>query len=244
MAKGKNEPAFLATNKGAFALLALVVVLWAIGWLLPGWTADGQDLRGQFGDQFGAINALFSGLALAGVVLAIVHQRDELRLQRDELRLQRADLKLQRRELELTREELAGAREAQEAQLEHNQRVERQRLTLGLAERFSHREMTKPRHSMGELKRASAGAALRRVGSECRPILHFAADVGAMANAGMLDRGLAFATFGPDLIHYCYDMEAIGPEGQDMAWPDDWRNRGELVVRCRKFLQDNSGSTP
>lgn len=56
--------------------------------------------RSQFGDMFGGINAVFSGLAFLGVIYAIF--------------LQREDLKLQRKELELTREELKRTAEAQE----------------------------------------------------------------------------------------------------------------------------------
>ncbi len=41
--------------------------------------------QGQFGDLFGGINALFSGLALAGVVTAVILQSHELQLQRTEL---------------------------------------------------------------------------------------------------------------------------------------------------------------
>jgi hypothetical protein len=39
----------------------------------------------EFGDMFGAINALFSGLALAGIIYAIIIQRQELILTREEL---------------------------------------------------------------------------------------------------------------------------------------------------------------
>lgn len=42
--------------------------------------------------MFGAINALFSGLALAGVVVAILLQRTELQLQREELKMTRTEL--------------------------------------------------------------------------------------------------------------------------------------------------------
>lgn len=56
--------------------------------------------RGQFGDMFGGINALFSGLAFLGVIYAIWLQREEL--------------SLQRKELELTRKELKRTAEAQE----------------------------------------------------------------------------------------------------------------------------------
>lgn len=41
--------------------------------------------RGTFGDQFGAINALFSGLAFAGIIITILLQGRELSLQRKEL---------------------------------------------------------------------------------------------------------------------------------------------------------------
>lgn len=58
-----------------------------------------KDQRGTFGDQFGAVNALFSGLAFAGLIYTII-------LQRHDLKLQRRDLHYQRRELELTRKEM------------------------------------------------------------------------------------------------------------------------------------------
>lgn len=63
--------------------------------------------RGVFGDSFGALNALFAGLAFAGLICAIFLQRKELRYQREELQLQR-------KELCLTRQELQRSAEAQE----------------------------------------------------------------------------------------------------------------------------------
>ena len=47
---------------------------------------------GTYGDMFGAINALFSGLAFAGVIVAIFLQRKELELQREELTATREEL--------------------------------------------------------------------------------------------------------------------------------------------------------
>ena len=63
--------------------------------LLPDWQS-----RGQFGDVFGAVNSLFSGLAFSGLIFAIL--------------LQREDLELQRQELTLTRQELSRSASAQE----------------------------------------------------------------------------------------------------------------------------------
>jgi hypothetical protein len=53
--------------------------------------------RGTFGDMFGAVNALFAGLAFACVFYTILQQREHLRLQRQDLQLQREELKAARR---------------------------------------------------------------------------------------------------------------------------------------------------
>lgn len=58
------------------------VVIYQLGFALGG---DAWALRGQFGDMFGAVNALFSGLAFAGVIIAVILQKRELALQRREL---------------------------------------------------------------------------------------------------------------------------------------------------------------
>ena len=64
---------------------------------------------GEFGDQFGAVNALFSGLAFAGLIITIL-------LQRRDLRLQRKDLKMQRKELQVTNKQLEGQKDQLEEQ--------------------------------------------------------------------------------------------------------------------------------
>lgn len=55
---------------------------------LPDW-----ETRGQFGDMFGVVNSIFSGLAFAGVIYAILLQREDLALQREELKLTRQELR-------------------------------------------------------------------------------------------------------------------------------------------------------
>ena len=59
-----------------------------------------ENERATFGDQFGAVNALFSGLAFAGLIYTIILQRQDLKLQRRDLRLQREELALTRKEME------------------------------------------------------------------------------------------------------------------------------------------------
>jgi len=76
-----------------------VCISWFFGGLfLPEWL--GEANVGEFGDKFGGINALFSGLAFAGVIIAIVLQSKELELQRKELRLTRDVLDEQKEALE------------------------------------------------------------------------------------------------------------------------------------------------
>jgi uncharacterized membrane protein YciS (DUF1049 family) len=87
----------LAPLLAAIIVLALwFSALWIGYAFFPSW----QE-RGQFGDLFGSVNALFSGLAFAGLIYAIL-------LQRQELSLQRAELKLQREEMAASRAELAA----------------------------------------------------------------------------------------------------------------------------------------
>jgi hypothetical protein len=53
-----------------------------------------NDDRGTIGDMFGSINALYSGLALAGIIITIIIQRDEMKLQSEEIKNQRFETSL------------------------------------------------------------------------------------------------------------------------------------------------------
>ncbi|MBP6731016.1 MAG: putative phage abortive infection protein [Chitinophagales bacterium] len=80
---------------GLYKLIALVVLLWFISWwVVDNLNTSGQD-RGTFGDKFGFINSLFSGLALAGIIYSIILQKRELALQRMELKDTRDEFKQQ-----------------------------------------------------------------------------------------------------------------------------------------------------
>lgn len=83
--------------------LGVLFLLWfiiAVTWGLSGWFlhADTSN-RGTFGDMFGAVNALFSGLAFATLIYTAWMQRDELALQRQELAATRRELEGQRLQL-------------------------------------------------------------------------------------------------------------------------------------------------
>jgi hypothetical protein len=77
-----------------------VVVLYLINVFIPLFFFECWSDRGTFGDQFGAVNALFSGLAFAGLIITILLQRRDLHLQRKDLRMQREELQLNRLEME------------------------------------------------------------------------------------------------------------------------------------------------
>lgn len=76
-------------------IICMILLIWSgsgiILWkCIPATEPKGP---GVFGDMFGAINSLFSGFALAGIIYTILLQREELSLQREELRLTREEMK-------------------------------------------------------------------------------------------------------------------------------------------------------
>jgi hypothetical protein len=106
--------------------IIVVITLWMLNFLVLWLAICEMDARGQFGDQFGMVNALFSGLAFAGIIYSLYLQRkalddqqtvieqqttaigqqtSALNLQTDQLELQRNDLEMQREEMKLQREE-------------------------------------------------------------------------------------------------------------------------------------------
>lgn len=82
-----------------WVMLGGVVFLFLLNLCLI-WVIDDPNWRGTFGDQFGAVNALFSGLAFTGLIYTIILQRRDLEIQRNDLRLQRDELKQTRKEFE------------------------------------------------------------------------------------------------------------------------------------------------
>lgn len=83
-----------------FLLFFSVTIIW-IGtiFVVPKFYGHPTE-AGTFGDMFGSINALFSGLAFVGVIVAILLQKDELELQRKELEETREELKGQKIQLQ------------------------------------------------------------------------------------------------------------------------------------------------
>ena len=53
----------------------IILIVWVASFAIIYVFIDEWENRGQFGDLFGAVNALFSGLAFAGLVITIMQQR-------------------------------------------------------------------------------------------------------------------------------------------------------------------------
>ena len=84
-----------------FALAALIViVLCVVYFFIIRAKIGSPEERGTFGDMFGAVGALFSGLAFAGVIVTMLQQKEELELQRKELKQTNLALESQRKEME------------------------------------------------------------------------------------------------------------------------------------------------
>ena len=64
-----------------YLIFLVVVILWVGNMIFATCNFPASEHRGQFGDMFGAVNALFAGFAFAGVIWAIILQKRGLELQ-------------------------------------------------------------------------------------------------------------------------------------------------------------------
>ena len=100
-------------NKEAWRVWIIAIIGCLLVWLLGAWvtrcyashctTKEINEITGTFGDSFGAVNALISALAFAGVFVTFWLQRKELDLQRQELKAQRDEFAQQNKTLKLQR---------------------------------------------------------------------------------------------------------------------------------------------
>ena len=78
-------------------LLGSIVLFVSYFWIVKDryWSFE---VRGQFGDMFGGVDAIFSAFAFAGIIFVILLQKHELSLQRHQLTLARDELSSMRME--------------------------------------------------------------------------------------------------------------------------------------------------
>lgn len=78
-----------------------VVVIMAIAYITISYVFSKMDERGQFGDMFGVLNALFSGLAFAGLVITIRQQHIDLNYQWKTIKQTYDEMERQTKEFEI-----------------------------------------------------------------------------------------------------------------------------------------------
>lgn len=66
--------------------ISIVLIIFAISWCWIDSSVNSIEQRGQFGDKFGAINALFSSLAFSVITIALILQSQELKASLDEMK--------------------------------------------------------------------------------------------------------------------------------------------------------------
>lgn len=93
---------------GCLAFVAVLLVWAASPWVVKRIVGENGEV-GTFGDSFGALTSLFTGLAFVGLIIT-------LRQQKEQIAMQREDLKLQREEMKAARDELSGQKEQMELQ--------------------------------------------------------------------------------------------------------------------------------
>lgn len=69
-------------------IILMMITLWLFSGICISYLSPKIEYRGIIGDMFGAVNALFSGLALCGIILSIYLQNRELRAQQEEFKKQ------------------------------------------------------------------------------------------------------------------------------------------------------------
>lgn len=80
-----------------FTAVIVVFVIFVFSLLAFIWPIDAISLAnaGLFGDSFGALNALFSGLGFAGLILTLIYQQTQLKVQQAELNTTQIELRRQ-----------------------------------------------------------------------------------------------------------------------------------------------------
>lgn len=94
-----SEPTPDRVTWSLFLKAALLVTgIWAASAVVLYMSVQDYSKAGTFGDSFGVLNTLFSGLAFAGIIVSIKMQNDEMREQRKELQKQKKAAQLYHRE--------------------------------------------------------------------------------------------------------------------------------------------------
>lgn len=102
--KDKKNESKIENHLSIFIKFAAGLTIFSIAFpFIVNYFFDDWTKSGTFGETFGALDGLFSGLALAGVIVTILIQKSELENQRLELQLQRTEMQQTRKEFLINR---------------------------------------------------------------------------------------------------------------------------------------------
>lgn len=93
----KTEAREKGRRNTSYGIVGSIAAFALIGWFANLYFASmydwGDRSKGEFGDIFGVINSLFTGLAFIGVVWSVYNQQEELRETKRQTRIAKLDLK-------------------------------------------------------------------------------------------------------------------------------------------------------
>lgn len=182
-----------------------------------GWSGQEVERHGQFGDSYGALNAIFSGCAFVAVAITLV--------------LQMVELETQRRETQSIR--------AAQQQSEYRSNVFKMLEMWSSDYMRSHRRIA---HSTlyGRVTTVQLRSEPSDVQSSIDVVCHFFRDLGILFDSNLVDRELACRLFGDDVEHWLPLLNAVNFE-DDQQWYDDGARR--IRGHFRRYCQ-RSGSVP
>jgi len=111
----KHFPRKQLTLSYFYLFISIAFVLWLINLIVMIVFVEAKS-RGELGDMFGTVNALFSGLAFAALIYTLLMQKEELGLQRKVLEQQVAETKITSKELKSQTFEMSQQVSAMHAQ--------------------------------------------------------------------------------------------------------------------------------
>lgn len=103
MENSKNRDKWACNLKWAAVFVLFIMFVFALCIIK---CIDNWEQRGQFGDLFGVVNAFFSGLAFAGLIITIRQQHQDLEYQKQAIEQTNLEMKCQINEFDKQNETL------------------------------------------------------------------------------------------------------------------------------------------
>ena len=166
-----------------WAIALVVLIFSSLWWLTRSWYPI-PSTAAEFGDSFGAANAIFSAFAFAAIVISLVFQKKELEIQIQEVRNSNFELKQSNKYLGKQINILAKSNNAS--------------VVIGLFNEFRGKKWTRIRKQMNEAKKE--GRILNF--DEVREYSHFLNHFGFLLEHDYIDIRPLYETFGKNVMDF------------------------------------------